>query len=62
MSLDVNKYYYTSQENDDLLELVLKYPIFSSIEDTSYCILSIMHVVVFCQYRQTQNLGTKLNI
>ena len=32
MSLDVNKCYHKSQENDDLLELVLKYQILIQME------------------------------
>jgi hypothetical protein len=32
MSLDVNKDYHMSQENDDLLELVLKYHILIQME------------------------------
>jgi hypothetical protein len=50
MSLDVNKCYHTSQENDDLLELVLKYQILIQKETntllTYYLLLYIFFVIL----------------
>ena len=50
MSLDVNKNYHTSQENVDLLELVLKYQILIQKETntllTYYLLLYIYFVIL----------------
>ena len=50
MSPDVNKDYHTSQENDDLLELVLKYQILIQKETntllTYYLLLYIFFVIL----------------
>ena len=50
MSLDVNKCYHTSQENDDLLELVLKYQILIQKETntllTYYLLLYFFFVIL----------------
>ena len=50
MSPDVNKDYHTSQENDDLLELVLKYHILIQMETntllTYYLLLLYIYFVI----------------
>jgi hypothetical protein len=49
MSLDVNKCYHTSQENDDLLELVLKYQILIQ-KETNTLLTYYLLLYIFCYF------------
>jgi hypothetical protein len=49
MSPDVNKDYHTSQENDDLLELVLKYHILIQ-KETNTLLTYYLLLYIFCYF------------
>jgi hypothetical protein len=49
MSPDVNKDYHTSQENDDLLELVLKYHILIQ-KETNTMLTYYLLLYIFCYF------------